>query len=92
VDEIFNITAFKNGAAYTFGDAGKNTMIGPFLGYWDFGPFKQFTIAEKARTDYRFEAFNFTNTPYFSEPGNTVGTPLSGNSQARARGKSFNWQ
>jgi hypothetical protein len=78
VDEFFNTAAFTNALPYTFGNAGKNTMIGPSLGNWDFGLFKQFTIAEKVRTDFRFEAFNFTNTPYFAEPGNTVGTPTFG--------------
>jgi outer membrane receptor protein involved in Fe transport len=78
VNEFFNTAAFTNALPYTFGNLGKNTMIGPSLGNWDFGLFKQFMIAEKVRADFRFEAFNFTNTPYFGAPGNRVGTPTFG--------------
>ncbi len=78
VNQFFNTAAFTNALPYTFGTVGKNTLIGPSMANWDVGLFKQFTIKEKIRTEFRAEAFNLTNTPGFGTPGNVVGTPTFG--------------
>lgn len=39
---------------------------------------KTFPITEKARFQFRFEAFNMFNTPYFGFPNGTVGSPTAG--------------
>jgi hypothetical protein len=78
VNEFFNTAAFAPAAPYTFGNLGRNTMIGPIFEDWDFGMLKDTSIREKADIQFRFEAFNFTNTPHFSTPGNTLGTSSFG--------------
>ncbi len=78
LDEFFNTAAFAKSAPYTFGNVGRNTMIGPSLAVWDFGLFKRFNITERVNAQFRFEAFNFTNTPHFGFPANSVGTGTFG--------------
>ncbi len=78
VNEFFNTAAFAPNAPYTFGNLGRNTMVGPSLADWDFGLFKHFNITERVGAQFRFEAFNATNTPNFGTPGNSLGTPNFG--------------
>jgi hypothetical protein len=54
---------------FTFGDVGRNTMIGPEMFSWDFSTLKRFSMpAEGHELQFRFEAFNFPNRPNFSVP------------------------
>jgi len=87
VDEFFNTAAFAKAAPYTFGNLGKNTMIGPSHADWDFGLFKRFNITERVRAQFRFEAFNFTNTPDFGFPGSAVGTSTFGEISSAGLGR-----
>jgi len=87
VNEFFNTAAFAPNAPYTFGNLGRNTMIGPSLADWDFGLYKGFNITERVNAQFRFEAFNFTNTPYFGIPGNSVGTSNFGEISSSGRGR-----
>jgi hypothetical protein len=41
---------------------------------WDFSAIKNFRLHERLTTQFRFEAFQFTNTPRFGQAGNGVGT------------------
>ena len=63
---------------FTFGDAGKNLLNGPGTTLWDFSLFKNFRIGERIGLQYRFESFNFTNTPRFGFPNSQVGNPSFG--------------
>ena len=40
--------------------------------------FKRFRVTERARLEFRGEAFNLMNTPLFAAPGQTVNTPTFG--------------
>ena len=42
------------------------------------GALQDVSIVERARLQFRAEAFNATNTPYFGSPNATVGTPAFG--------------
>ncbi len=55
-----------------FGNSGLNILRGPGIVNWDFGVFRQFQVTERWRLEFRMEAFNFTNTPHFGNPGNNV--------------------
>jgi len=69
----FNISAFAPSAQYTIGNLGRNTMRQRSFFGWDFSAMKNFQLHERATLQFRFEAFQFTNTPRFEQPGGTVG-------------------
>jgi hypothetical protein len=39
---------------------------------WDFGVRRNFRITERVQMQFRMEAFNFSNTPHFGNPGANV--------------------
>ncbi len=67
----FNRDAFRPPQQFTFGNVGRNTMIGPGLVGWDFSLAKYTEIREGHRLEFRFEAFNFPNRPNFGFPNTT---------------------
>jgi hypothetical protein len=66
------------------GDAGRNQLFGPGLVDLDFSVFKDFTISERLRLQFRAEFFNILNHSNFQSPvdNNTLfnqdGTPVPG--------------
>jgi hypothetical protein len=70
----FNIGAFQLQPLGTFGNAGRDTIIGPGIVAWDFSTHKNFNFTEKKYLQFRFEAFNFTNHPNWSDPDTTLGS------------------
>ena len=70
-----------------FGNAGKGILRIPGRTQWDFSMCKSFRYSEKLSGQFRFEAFNFTNTPQFNAPNARVGDPNFGiiSSAARSR-------
>ncbi len=68
----FDPLAFAPVTERRFGTAGYNRMRGPGVTNWDFGLFRNFTITEKWNLQFRADAFNFTNTPQFDNPGANV--------------------
>ncbi|HUI76047.1 MAG TPA: hypothetical protein VLX32_13940, partial [Candidatus Acidoferrum sp.] len=44
---------------------------GPGFSNLDFAVFKNFAITERFRAQFRAQAYNLTNTPHFSNPGDT---------------------
>ena len=51
------------------GNAGFNSMRGPWRNQWDIGLFRQVNLGGQTNVQLRVEAFNVTNTPHFSNPG-----------------------
>ncbi|MGH9338973.1 MAG: TonB-dependent receptor domain-containing protein [Acidobacteriota bacterium] len=74
IDRYFNTEAFEPNQQFTFGNLGRNTMIGPSFQHLDLAALKSFQVTEDVRVQFRFEAFNATNTPHFNLPGNNLGT------------------
>jgi hypothetical protein len=68
----FDVSAFAVQPQYTFGNAGRNTLFGPSLRNIDFSLAKAFSIAEGKKLQFRFESFNFTNTPAFGQPASVI--------------------
>lgn len=52
-----------------FGTFGYNVMSGPGQRNFDFSLFKNFPFRERFTFQFRAEALNATNTPFFSDPG-----------------------
>jgi hypothetical protein len=68
----FDPFAFAPVTEARFGTVGFNTLRGPSYSNWDFGMFRDFRLTEQHHLQFRVEAFNFTNTPHFGNPGNNV--------------------
>jgi Carboxypeptidase regulatory-like domain/TonB dependent receptor len=68
--KYFDTTAFQAvpNNANRFGTAGWSILRGPGITTWDFGLFRRFQVTERFDLQFRAEAFNFTNTPIFSNP------------------------
>lgn len=77
VAEFFNTSSFvtqtlANGSGtYRFGNAGKNTMVGPGTYDWDFSLYKNFNIRERGQLQIRGEFFNLFNRAIFGQPNTT---------------------
>ena len=68
VFQWFNTGAYAQQAQYTFGNAGRGTVIGPGITNWDFSTLKDFRFTERAYLQFRFEAFNAVNHPIWADP------------------------
>ncbi len=64
----FNPDAYAVPADFTFGNAGRNTLIGPDTNDWDASLRKTFQVREKQNLEFRAEFFNFLNHPNFAQP------------------------
>ena len=61
-ERFFNTCAFvDNTTFFTFGNAGRNIVLGPGLQNWDFSIFKLFPVREQMRFEFRAEFFNIWN-------------------------------
>jgi Carboxypeptidase regulatory-like domain/TonB dependent receptor len=74
----FNPSAFATPAPYTYGNAGRNTLLGPGRTNFDWSLFKNFPVREQMLFQLRFEAFNVFNHPQFGYPNQTVGNSQVG--------------
>lgn len=72
LNQYFNTGAFTANAPGTFGDSGKNMFQGPPIKTMDLAFAKNWSIAERARVQFRWEMFNALNHPSFSNPDNNV--------------------
>jgi hypothetical protein len=74
----FSASAFSTPAQYTYGNAGRNSLIGPGRTNFDTSIFKSFPVHDQMLFQFRFEAFNVFNHPQFGYPNATVGTAQVG--------------
>ena len=72
IEKWFNTDAFKQPAAGFLGNSGRGIMRLPGTNNWDTGLFKNFTIAERLRTQFRFESFNTWNHTQWGGPVRNV--------------------
>jgi hypothetical protein len=72
----FNPAAFQANAIGTFGNFGRNVLIGPGTANVDFTVNKSFPVSERwGRVQLRFEFFNLFNRPGFGNPGASLAAP-----------------
>ena len=76
--EWFDPAAFATPAAYTFGNAGRNSIYGPPLQTLDFALVRNFRLTEKLHFQLRGEAFNALNKVNLGTPNRFVNTPQFG--------------
>jgi hypothetical protein len=68
----FDPGAYATPAEFTFGNAGRNSLVGPGTRTADLYMRKEFQIGKRARLEVRIEAFNAFNHPNFGLPDNYV--------------------
>lgn len=79
LSDWINAAAFSLAPVYTFGDTSRFlTLRGPGLYNWDISIFKSFAIRERIKAQFRAEALNATNTPYFGNPNTTLNSSTFG--------------
>jgi hypothetical protein len=77
-DKWFNTAAFQLQPLGTFGNAGRNIVIGPGLIQWDASLLKNFNFTERTYLQFRFEAFNAANHPNWGNPNNNLSSSAFG--------------
>ncbi len=78
VGEWFNTAAFVAPPAGSFGDAGRNTIIGPPTVLFDMAMTKVIPLGEARMLEVRAQASNVFNTPQFTVIDTTVNSPSFG--------------
>jgi hypothetical protein len=74
----FDATAFKAPPPNTYGNVGRGVLYSPGVVNIDMSVVKTFRITEKIGFNFRFEAFNLFNSPYFGFPNAAIGSPTVG--------------
>jgi hypothetical protein len=69
--------AFVAPASGTFGNSGRNTLIGPRTNVFDAQLTRDIPI-ERVKLEASWQVFNVTNTPEFGQPGNNVTSSSAG--------------
>jgi len=82
VYEFFNTAAFRPNQPYTYGDLGRNALVGPRFSDIDCSLAKEATLFtawdQPWNLQFRWEVFNLFNHANFGSPGGTLGTPTFG--------------
>jgi hypothetical protein len=77
-NEWFNPAAFVAPPAFTYGNAGRNSVYGPPMQTLDLALERTFHITEKANFQFRAEAFNALNKVNLGTPNRFVNEPQFG--------------
>ena len=79
IDRWFDTAFLRPSPAGVMSNAGRNLIVAPGRNNLDFIASKNVPLRGEGRyLQFRFEAFNFTNTPHFGVPDTAVGTPGAG--------------
>jgi hypothetical protein len=76
--EFFNTAAFVPNPAYTFGNAGRNSVEGPGLIDLDMSLMKSVPFGERVMSQFRWDLFNVANHPIFGLPNNAINSTAFG--------------
>jgi len=69
IDRWYDQSAFVQSAPGLFGNTGRNVLYGPGWRNFDFILAKRVNLPPEGHyLQFRFESFNFTNTPHFNQP------------------------
>jgi len=64
----YNPKAYGDPAQFTFGNAGRNSLLGPGYGEVDLSLTKSFSITERAHLDFKWDVFNALNRVNLANP------------------------
>ncbi len=78
VDRFFDTSAFVPAAFGTFGNCGRNIVIGPGTKNFDLAATRNFRFSESKSLEFRVETFNLFNTANFDLPNRFAFTPNFG--------------
>lgn len=80
LNRFFDTSVFTVPQSFTFGNTGRNLpdVRGPGKRNYDLSLIKTTTLTETMSVQFRAEAYNLTNTPYFFFPGTNLGSPSFG--------------
>ena len=68
----FNVLAYRPVTTVAFGNSGYNQLYGPRQINLDTSIFRDFSIREKMKLQFRIQALNTSNTPHFANPAANV--------------------
>ena len=89
IQQWFNTAAFVLQPTGTYGDAVRNSIIGPGIFNFDMSILRNFTLGGSKSLQFRLEAFNTFNQPVWNDPNTSVTSPQYGqitvHAQADAR-------
>jgi hypothetical protein len=74
----FDLNAFVVPANFTYGNSGGGILRRDYVGNVDFSLFKQFSITEGTRLQFRAEVFNLANSAYFNAPNSNIDVAAGG--------------
>ena len=80
LNRYFDTSQFTLPAPYTYGNAGRllSALRAPGLANLDVSVFKNFTLHESVKLQFRAESFNTMNHPQFSLPNTSIGASSAG--------------
>src|SRR5207249_6143511 len=78
----FNTAAYVPNARGTWGDVGRNTVIGPGIFRIDASIIRNFRITTSKSVQFRLEAFNVLNTPIWIDPSTSLSSLTDGQFQS----------
>jgi hypothetical protein len=87
VAEAFNINAFAIPTLGTIGNTRRNSLYGPHFRHFDFSVFKDFQVTDRAKLEFRTEAFNLTNTANYFVANDQNDAPTTNAVQGAGFGK-----
>ena len=74
----FNTSCFVAPPPNTFGNSQRGVLYGPGQSNFDLSFLKNTTVAERTKLEFRLDAFNIFNTPFFGFPNPNIGSPTAG--------------
>jgi hypothetical protein len=77
-DQWFDTGAFVLPAPFSFGDAPRNSVLGPGFADMDLSLTKTWKFGEASKLEFRWETFNLFNRTNFDLPNRVFGTPNFG--------------
>ena len=78
IQQWFNTAAFARPDAFTYGNAGRNIVIGPGIFTTDASLIRNFYFGGTRSLQFRLEAFNLFNNPVWGDPQMSMASQLYG--------------